>query len=130
MRSRSRIATLAAATLTTALPTTATFAHVAITASTPAEGVKIAQPRAVSLTFSEAMSPSAVATTIVMTGMPGMADHPPMTIRNFQSSWSNENRTITMTLRQPLVPGTYDLRWQAAGADGHRVIGKISFSVG
>lgn len=129
MRSHFPFATLIAATLSALLAPTAAVAQARIVASTPAEGAIVARPRTVALTFSEAMLPPSVATNIVMTAMPGMADHPPMTIRNFQSAWSNENRTITLTLRQPLVIGSYDLRWQAAGADGHRMTGKISFSV-
>ncbi len=129
MRSHFPFATLIAAALSASLAPTAAVAHARIVASTPAEGATVARPRTVALTFSEAMLPPSVATSIVMTAMPGMADHPPMTIRNFQSAWSNENRTITLTLRQPLVIGSYDLRWQAAGADGHRMTGKVSFSV-
>lgn len=129
MRSHFPFATLIAATLGALLAPTAAVAQARIVASTPAEGATVARPRTVALTFSEAMLPPRVATSIVMTAMPGMADHPPMTIRNFQSAWSNENRTITLTLRQPLVIGAYDLRWQAAGADGRRMTGKISFSV-
>jgi methionine-rich copper-binding protein CopC len=107
----------------------AAVAHARVVASTPAEGATVARPSTLSLTFSEAMLPPTVATSIVMTAMPGMADHPPMTIRNFQSAWSDENRTLTLALKQPLVAGTYDLRWQAAGADGHRMTGKVGFIV-
>ncbi|MEY5007239.1 MAG: CopC domain, partial [Pseudomonadota bacterium] len=30
---------------------------------------------------------------------------------------------------KPLQTGTYDIRWQAAGADGHRMSGKVTFTV-
>ena len=59
-----------------------------------------------------------------MTAMPGMANHGEMVIRNFTTAWSNGNKTMTLTLRQPLRAGTYDVRWQAAGADGHRELGR------
>ncbi|WP_404368674.1 copper resistance protein CopC [Sphingomonas sp. MMS24-J45] len=104
-------------------------AHAKIVASTPAEGATIARPRTLSLTFSEALSAQTAATSIVMIAMPGMADHPPMTIRNYQSSWSADNRTVTLTLRQPLATGSYELRWQATGADGHMASGKVGFAV-
>lgn len=128
MRSHSSVALVAAFFVASLTPAVA-FAHARVVASTPAEGATVARPRTVSLTFSEAMLAPTVATSIVMTAMPGMADHPPMTIRNFQSAWSNDNRTITLTLHQPLATGSYDLRWQAAGADGHRMTGKVSFNV-
>jgi len=65
-----------------------------------------------------------------MTAMPGMANHGEMAIRNFTTSWSNGNKTMTLTLKKPLAKGTYEVRWQAAGADGHRMTGKVSFIVG
>lgn len=129
MRSQFSLVPLVAAALAVSLTPTVALAHARVVASTPAEGATVARPRALSITFSEAMLAPTVAASIVMTAMPGMADHPPMTIRNFQSAWSNDNRTITLTLRQPLATGSYDLRWQAAGADGHRMTGKVSFIV-
>lgn len=104
-------------------------AHTRVTVSTPAEGAKVKSPRVVTLTFSEALLPPTVATTIVMTAMPGMPNHGEMVIRNFTTSWSNENKTLKLSLRKPLQAGSYDVRWQAAGADGHRMKGKISFTV-
>ena len=34
-----------------------------------------------------------------------------------------------LNLRQPLRTGTYEARWQSAGADGHKMAGKITFNV-
>jgi methionine-rich copper-binding protein CopC len=104
-------------------------AHTKVVASTPVQGATVSSTKVITLTFSEALLPPTVATAIVMTAMPGMANHGEMTIRNFQSAWSNENRTLTMTLKQPLRAGSYDVRWQAAGADGHRMTGTVSFTV-
>ena len=106
---------------------TAALAHTKVVSSTPAEGSAVARPRVVALTFSEALLPPTAAASIVMTAMPGMANHSPMIIRNFTSGWSNSNRTMTLTLRQPLRAGTYEVRWQAAGADGHRMKGVVNF---
>ena len=104
-------------------------AHTRVTASTPTEGAQVKSPRVVTLTFSEALLPPTVATSIVMTAMPGMPNHGEMVIRNFTTSWSNDNKTLKLSLRKPLQAGSYDVRWQAAGADGHRMKGKISFTV-
>ncbi len=104
-------------------------AHTRVTASTPSQGAKVKSPRVVTLTFSEALLPPTVATSIVMTAMPGMPNHGEMVIRNFTPSWSNGNRTLKLSLRKPLQAGSYDVRWQAAGDDGHRMKGKISFTV-
>jgi methionine-rich copper-binding protein CopC len=121
--------TLAAALLAALITPSALSAAPQVTASIPAEGTAVARPRTVSLTFNEPMLPAQVATTIVMTAMPGMTDHPPMTIRNFEPAWSKDGKTLTLTLRQPLVTGSYDLRWQAADTSGKNTSGKISFSV-
>ncbi len=118
--------TLGAAPLAT--PSVA-FAHVRVVASTPAAGATVAKPRLVMLTFSDALLPPSAAASIVMTAMPGMAHHGEMVIRNFTTAWSNGNRTMTLTLRQPLQAGTYEVRWQAAGADGHRMKGVVKFVV-
>ena len=128
MKIRSLIAGFALAV--TALSTPAlTMAHTRVVASTPAQGTTVERPRVVTLTFSEALLPPTAAASIVMTAMPGMADHSPMVIRNFTTAWSSGNRIMTLNLRQPLRAGTYEVRWQAAGADGHRMNGTVNFIV-
>ena len=109
-----------------AVPTSA-LAHTKVVASTPAQGATVKAPRSVSLTFSEALLPPTAAASIVMTAMPGMANHGEMVIRNFTTAWSNSNKTMTLSLKQPLRAGTYEVRWQAAGADGHRMKGVVNF---
>jgi len=110
------------------LPSSA-LAHSRMASSTPAEGSTVAAPRVITMNFSEALLPPTAAASIVMTAMPGVKNHGEMVIRNFTPVWSNDNKTLTLNLRQPLKAGDYDVRWQAAGADGHRMTGKISFNV-
>ena len=117
-----------AAVLALGFPATG-LAHTSVVASTPAAGATVSGPRHVSLTFSEALNPSTTGVSIVMTAMPGMANHGEMVIRNFTQAWSEGNRKLTLSLRQPLRAGSYDVRWQAAGADGHRMTGKVAFTV-
>lgn len=64
-----------------------------------------------------------------MTAMPGMANHGEMPIRNFTTSWSDDGKTMTLALKKPLPAGTYEVRWQAAAADGHGMNGTVSFEV-
>lgn len=108
---------------------TAAIAHAKVVASTPTQGATVRAPRIVTLTFNEALLPPTAAASIVMTAMPGMANHGEMVIRNFATKWANGNKTMTLSLKQPLRSGSYDVRWQAAGADGHRMKGKVSFTV-
>lgn len=104
------------------------IAHVTAT-STPAANATVRAPRVVTLSFSGALIPARTATDLVMTAMPGVANHGEMTIRNYQTAWSDGNRTLTLTLRQPLRTGTYELRWRSTGADGHAMTGKVPFIV-
>jgi copper resistance protein C len=124
-----RYMSLIAATAMMVAVSNMAFAHSRVVSSTPAEGVTVAKPRVVTLNFNEAMMPPTAAASIVMTAMPGMPNHGEMVIRNFTTAWSNSNKTMTLTLKQPLKTGTYEVRWQAAGADGHRMTGKVSFKV-
>lgn len=129
MKIASFFAALAIAASPLALPAAA-LAHTKVVASAPAEGATVASARTVSLTFSEALLPPTAAASIVMTAMPGMANHGEMAIRNFTTAWSNGNKTMTLNLAKPLPKGTYEVRWQAAGADGHRMKGTVKFIVG
>ena len=121
-------AALAMLAVPLAVPTSA-IAHTKVVASTPAQGASVKAPRSVTLTFSEALLPPTAAASVVMTAMPGTANHGEMVIRNFTTAWSNGNKTMTLSLKQPLRAGSYDVRWQAAGADGHRMKGAVSFTV-
>jgi hypothetical protein len=129
MKITSFFAALAIAASPLALPASA-LAHTKVVASAPAEGATVASARTVSLTFSEALLPPTAAASIVMTAMPGMANHSEMAIRNFTTTWSNGNKTMTLNLAKPLPKGTYEVRWQAAGADGHRMKGTVKFIIG
>ena len=111
-----------------AFPATAGTGHVQVVAASPAQGSKVSAPRSLSLTFNEAQQPNAIGVSVVMTAMPGMANHGEMVIRNFTQAWSKDGRTLTLSLRQPLRTGTYDLRWQSL-AHGHKTNGKVTFDV-
>lgn len=123
------IVAVSALTLTTISVPSSVLAHTKVVASIPAQGATVSSMRNISMTFSEALLGPTVGVSIVMTAMPGMPDHGEMQIRNFTQSWSDGNRKLVLKLKKPLVIGTYDVRWQAAGADGHRMKGKVSFVV-
>ena len=125
MRITSFLAALALSTLTPA----ALLAHVELTSSTPTAGAEAKAPRTITLTFSQPVDQATAAASIVMTAMPGVENHGEMGIRNFTASWSDDAQTMTLTLRQPLRTGTYEVRWQAAAADGHAMSGTVGFNV-
>lgn len=121
-------AILAAAAFALAMPGAA-FAHVEVTASTPAEGSSVKPPRELAITFSQPVDQATAAASIVMTAMPGVPNHGEMAIRNFTSELAADGQTMTLKLRKPLPTGTYELRWQAAADDGHRMTGAVKFDV-
>lgn len=122
-------AILAAFALVTLAPAAPLLAKVTLTASTPAAGAKAKGTRIITLTFSEKVNPAKASAAIVMTAMPGMPNHGEMLMRNFTTSWSADGKTLTLTLRNALPAGTYDVRWQAAGADGQAMKGTVTFTV-
>lgn len=124
-----RIPAFLAALALSPLAPSALLAHVELAASIPASGSEVKAPKAVTLTFSKPVDAASTAASIVMTAMPGMPNHGEMAIRNFTASWSPDSRTMTLALRKPLPTGTYEVRWQAAGADGHPMSGTVVFEV-
>jgi methionine-rich copper-binding protein CopC len=125
-----RIPAILAAIALSALAPTTLLAHVELTASTPSAGAETKAPKQITLTFSQPVDPATAVASIVMTAMPGMPNHGEMAIRNFTPGWSTDGKTLTLTLKKPLPTGTYEVRWQAAAADGHPMNGTISFDVG
>jgi methionine-rich copper-binding protein CopC len=123
-------AILAALAFAALAPSAPLMAHVKLTASTPASGAKAKATKAITLTFSEKIDPAKAAAAIVMTAMPGMANHGEMPIRNFTASWSPDGKTMTLSLKQALPKGTYEVRWQATAGDGHAMSGTVEFVVG
>lgn len=106
----------------------AALAHAKLVASTPTANAKVAKATAIELKFNEKLIPATVKTELVMTGMPGMTDHPPMKIA-YSSAMGKDGKSMTLTPRRALVAGTYKVKWSAAGADTHRMGSEFSFSV-
>ena len=104
-------------------------AHTALISSSPAANATVAKPGKVVLTFNEKVVANFSGAELVMTAMPGMADHQPMPITGFTSAMSADGKTLTLTMRRALTPGTYQLKWHAAGADTHRMEGDFTFTV-
>ena len=104
-------------------------AHTKLVSSSPAANATVAKPGRLVLTFNERVIANFTGATLSMTSMPGMASHQPMAVTGFTSAMSVDGKTLTLTLRRALSPGTYQLSWHAAGADTHRMTGTLSFTV-
>ena len=64
-----------------------------------------------------------------MTAMPGIDNDGEMPIRNFTGVWSPDGSTMTLAIRKAPAAGTYEVRWQAAAADGHMITWTFEFAV-
>lgn len=118
-----------AAILTTAavfVPATAN-AHAKLLNATPAADTTVSKPTVITLDFSEELDGQLSGIELVMTGMPGMADHKPMPIKGFTAT--AKGKALTAKLPRALPGGTYRLTWHAAGADQHAVEGSYEFTV-
>lgn len=107
----------------------AAFAHAKLVSSSPAADAKVSAVKTLSLTFSETVVEKLSGVDLVMTGMPGMANHAPMKVSGFKSALNADGKTLTLTLPRALPVGTYSLTWHAVTADTHRIEGKFAFSV-
>jgi methionine-rich copper-binding protein CopC len=109
--------------------TTPAFSHPKLVSSTPAAKSVVSNVRQVTLTFSERLLPKLSGIDLVMTGMPGMANHSPMKVTGFTISVGADGKTLVASLPRKLPPGTYLLAWHAVSADTHRVTGTLTFTV-
>ena len=118
----------AAAAVALLLMPAAASAHAKLVGSTPAANATVSKVTSVTLRFNEKLVASTVKAELVMTGMPGMANHAPMKIPA-ASAMGKDGKSLTLTAQRALVPGTYKVKWSAAGADTHRMGSEFSFTV-
>ena len=106
----------------------AALAHVKLTGSTPAANATVSKPARIELKFSEKLIAPTVKTEVIMTGMHGMIDHPPMRMPH-SSQMGKDGKSMTLVLKKALPSGSYTVKWSAAGADSHRMGSEFSFKV-
>jgi len=116
-----------AAVLVVAIPGAA-MAHAKLTASTPTANATVAKPARIELKFSDKLIAPTIKTEVIMTGMPGMADHAPMKMAH-TSKMGKDGKSMTLMLKKALPAGSYTVKWSAAGADSHRMGSEFSFKV-
>ena len=106
------------------------LAHAKLVSSSPAANATVpaAKAKSINLTFNEKVIASTMKTELVMTGMPGMKDHPPMKVA-FASTMGKDGKSIMLMPKKGLSAGTYKVTWAAAGADTHRMGSEFSFTL-
>lgn len=108
---------------------TPSLAHTRLVSSTPAANATVAKPGKIVLTFSEKLVATFFKAELLMTSMPGMADHPPMKMTGYTTQMSADGKSVTLLLKRALPAGGYVLKWSAAGLDTHRMTGELPFNV-
>ena len=116
------------AVVASALIASPALAHPKLLATTPAADASVAPPSRITLSFSERLMPRLSGVEIVMTGMPGMPDHR-MAVTGFQTSTTDDGKTLTADLARPLGAGSYRVSWHVVSTDTHRVEGSFAFTV-
>lgn len=97
-------------------------AHAHLVKSTPAADSAGAAPKAISLTFSEKLTPAFSKFELTMPGINNMAVP-------VKTSLSKDGMSITGAPSTPLMPGAYKIKWHAASDDGHKMDGDVAFTV-
>lgn len=119
---------LPAAILVLGLASTAQ-AHPRLLNSNPAANATVPSTSVVTLSFSERLMTGLSGAAVVMTGMPGMANHAAMAVSGVQTSIGKDGKTLIARFARPLPRGTYKVDWHAVSADTHRINGSITFTV-
>lgn len=113
---------LGAAMLVAALLPSRTAAHETLTSSSPAADATLtAIPRELRLTFS-----SPVKLALFRVGLDGPAGAVELGAAELHT---DSSRVVLVPVRQLTAAGTYTVRWQVAGPDGHPVRGEFSFVI-
>ena len=112
---------LIAAGLIAALASPA-FAHPKMTGSLPLANAVVATPSVISLTFNENLTPA-------LSGIE-VKDAAGKVVATRVITKSPPTRTmIAVQPATPLARGVYTVDWHVVAGDGHRIVGKFSFTV-
>lgn len=124
-----RVSITAALLAAAMLAPAAAIAQPRLVAATPAANAAVARTGSVALNFNERLTPGQSTATLVMTGMPGMANHPDMKMPGVTTSVSKDGKSLLLTSAKPIPAGTYRVDYVAVGADKQRIAGKHIFSI-
>lgn len=108
--------------LSLVIPVREAVAHPRLVRTDPAAGARVAAPRALALSFNEALTAALCRVTLLNAAMK------PVVLDAVKSA-PGDPKTITAAVRGSVAPGHYTVKWQAAGDDGHPVRGKYTFDV-
>lgn len=119
--------TLAVA-LAAMLPATPVLAHPSLVSAKPSANATVAPTNRIDLVFNEKIMPANTRMQLMMTSMPGMANHAPMKMP-ISVMMGKDGKSVMVMMKTPLDSGAYELRWMASGDDKEVVSGKYAFQV-
>jgi len=96
-------------------------AHAKLVNSSPATDATVAPPKAISLTFSEKVLPAFSSFDLTM-----VEHNMKIPVRTTVSA---DGKTLTGVPQRTFMKGAYKVQWHAAGPDGHRMTGQLTFKV-
>jgi copper resistance protein C len=111
-----------------ALAATPAWAQPAIVSSTPQADATVAPTERIEMLFSETLDPTLTHASLVMTEMPGMAMHAPMTMK-IRTDLSPDGTRLAITLAKPLPRGRYVVRYRAVASASDGRDGSYAFRV-
>lgn len=111
-----------------ALSASPALAHPKLESGTPAANATVKPTKQIELRFNEKLVPAFSGATVVMTAMPGMADHGEMKV-GAKASVGKDGKSMVIALAKPLPAGDYRVDWYAVAGDTHRIKGSHSFKV-
>ena len=104
------------------MPLSVAAAHPKLLKATPAADSRGGAPRAITLTFNEAITPALSRISLAAAGKRLIA------VGELRVA-PDDPHAIVVAITTTLAPGHYIVRWQAAAADGHPVRGTFAFEV-
>ena len=105
----------------------AASARTTLVQSRPQQNGVVSKPTTLDLAFSNPVTSADLTVTLVMTGMPGMANHKPMAIKGFDVIPAGTK--VALRFPRPLPSGTYRLDWTVRGTPSDAGAGSLTFKV-
>ncbi|UUL83817.1 copper homeostasis periplasmic binding protein CopC [Sphingomonas qomolangmaensis] len=105
-------------------------AHPKLVSATPAADASVKATTRIVLVFSEKLMAPLSGATLIMTGMPGMQNHPDMKMSGVTAKVGADGKSLELVSAKPLPAGSYRIDWHVVGGDTHRITGQHRFNVG
>lgn len=104
-------------------------AHPKLLRATPAANETVDALTRVMLAFSERLIGPMSGGDIIATALAGHGTTSAMKVAGVTSAVTSGGKSLMLTVKRPLAPGSYRLNWHVVSVDTHRVQGTLSFKV-